>query len=42
MIGEAVDIFNDFIGDCIASVNVFSDYSKKFKNGEAVHVVSSA
>jgi hypothetical protein len=35
---EAVDILNDFIGDCIPSLNVFSDYSKKFKNGEAAQV----
>ena len=29
---EAVDILNDFIGDCIVSVNVFQDYWKDLKD----------
>ena len=36
---EAVDILNDFIGDCVASVNVFSDYSEKFKSNNTALVV---
>lgn len=29
---EAIDILNDFIGDCVASVNVFRDYWNALKD----------